>query len=39
VALKSIDLVKNGTLKVHEGAPYGTYQTELDRDIFDFIQK
>jgi non-heme chloroperoxidase len=40
-ALKSIDLVKHGTLKVYPGAPhgiYGAYQAELDQDILDFIK-
>jgi non-heme chloroperoxidase len=39
-ALKSIDLVKDGTLKVYPGAPhgiYGDYQAELDQDILAFI--
>jgi non-heme chloroperoxidase len=41
-ALKSIDLVKHGTLKVYPGAPhgiYGDYQAELDADILAFIAK
>ncbi|MCU1582011.1 MAG: alpha/beta hydrolase [Microbacteriaceae bacterium] len=41
-ALKSIDLVKHGTLKVYPGAPhgiYGDYQTELDKDILAFISQ
>jgi non-heme chloroperoxidase len=40
-AEKSIKLVKNGTLKVYQGAPhgiYGAYQDELDKDILDFIK-
>jgi non-heme chloroperoxidase len=39
-ALKSIDLVKYGTLKVYKGAPHGiagAYQQELDQDILTFI--
>ena len=39
-AEKSIDLVKDGTLKVYPGAPhgiYGAYQEELDTDILAFI--
>jgi non-heme chloroperoxidase len=39
-AEKSIKLVKDGTLKVYEGAPhgiYGAYQDKLDKDILDFI--
>ncbi|GID32407.1 alpha/beta fold hydrolase [Paractinoplanes brasiliensis] len=38
-ALKSIDLVKNGTLKVYPGAPHGiagAYQVALDRDLLEF---
>ncbi|BCY11635.1 alpha/beta fold hydrolase [Actinoplanes sp. L3-i22] len=38
-ALKSIDLVKNGTLKVYPGAPHGIagpYQQELDLDLLEF---
>ncbi|MCU1405872.1 MAG: alpha/beta hydrolase [Glaciihabitans sp.] len=41
-ALKSIDLVKDGTLKVYPGAPhgiYGDYQTALDQDILAFLAK
>ena len=39
-ALKTVELVKHGTLKVYEGAPhgiFGAYQEELDRDILAFI--
>lgn len=39
-ANKTINLVKDGTLKVYPGAPhgiYGAYQTALDRDILAFI--
>jgi len=39
-ALKSIELVKDGTLKVYPGAPhgiYGDYQAELDQDILAFL--
>jgi non-heme chloroperoxidase len=39
-ALKSIDLVKNATLKVYPGAPHGiagAYQQALDKDILEFI--
>jgi non-heme chloroperoxidase len=39
-ALKAIDLVKHGTLKVYPGAPhgiYGAYQEELDKDILAFL--
>jgi non-heme chloroperoxidase len=39
-ALKTVDLVKNGTLKVYPGAPhgiYGDYQDALDQDILKFI--
>jgi len=39
-ALKSIEIVKDGTLKVYEGAPhgiYGDYQKELDQDLLAFI--
>jgi non-heme chloroperoxidase len=39
-ALKAIDLVKHGTLKVYPGAPhgiYGPYQDELDKDILAFL--
>jgi non-heme chloroperoxidase len=39
-ALKSIDLVTQGTLKVYPGAPHGisgAYQEELDKDILAFI--
>jgi non-heme chloroperoxidase len=41
-AEKTINLVKDGTLKVYSGAPhgiYGAYQTELDQDILEFIKK
>jgi non-heme chloroperoxidase len=41
-ALKSTELVKNGTLKVYPGAPhgiYGDYQAQLDQDILAFIKK
>jgi non-heme chloroperoxidase len=41
-ALKSIKLVKHGTLKVYPGAPhgiYGAYQEALDRDILEFIAR
>jgi non-heme chloroperoxidase len=41
-ALKSAQLVKDGTLKVYAGAPhgiYGEYQDELDADILTFIAK
>jgi len=41
-ALKTIELVKDGTLKVYPGAPhgiYGDYQAELDQDILAFIKK
>ncbi|WP_032387520.1 alpha/beta fold hydrolase, partial [Rhodococcoides fascians] len=41
-ALKSIDLVKDGTLKVYPGAPhgiYGDYQKALDADILEFLAK
>ena len=41
-ALKSIELVHNGTLKVYPGAPhgiYGNYQEALDKDILDFISQ
>ncbi|OZG27305.1 alpha/beta hydrolase [Williamsia sp. 1138] len=41
-AKKSIDLVKDGTLKVYAGAPhgiFGAYQQELDKDILEFIKK
>ncbi len=40
-ARKSIELVKNGTLKVYPGAPhgiYGAYQAALDADILQFIK-
>jgi non-heme chloroperoxidase len=40
-ALKSIDLVSNGTLKVYPGAPhgiFGAYQRQLDADILEFIR-
>jgi non-heme chloroperoxidase len=39
-ALKSVELVKHGTLKIYEGAPhgiYGDYQDELLKDILAFI--
>jgi non-heme chloroperoxidase len=39
-ALKSIELVKHGTLKVYPGAPhgiYGAYQDALDADILEFL--
>ena len=39
-ALRSAELVKNGTLKVYPGAPhgiYGDYQKQLDADILAFI--
>ncbi len=39
-AMKSIKLVKDGTLKVYPGAPhgiYGAYQEALDNDILKFI--
>ncbi|GIF23803.1 non-heme chloroperoxidase [Actinoplanes tereljensis] len=38
-AMKSINLVKNGTLKVYPGAPHGiagSYQQELDKDLLEF---
>ncbi|WP_027506529.1 alpha/beta fold hydrolase [Rhodococcus sp. UNC23MFCrub1.1] len=41
-ALKSIDLVRDGTLKVYPGAPhgiYGDYQKALDADILDFLAR
>ncbi|MGU3432269.1 alpha/beta fold hydrolase [Actinomycetes bacterium M1A6_2h] len=41
-AQKSIELVKDGTLKVYPGAPhgiYGDYQKELDQDILEFLAK
>jgi non-heme chloroperoxidase len=41
-ALKSIELVKEGTLKVYAGAPHGisgAYQAELGQDILAFIAK
>ncbi|GAA3867049.1 alpha/beta hydrolase [Leifsonia kafniensis] len=41
-ALKSIELVTDGTLKVYPGAPhgiYGAYQAELGQDILAFIAK
>jgi non-heme chloroperoxidase len=41
-ALKSIELVKDGTLKVYPGAPhgiYGDYQAALDKDILEFLAK
>ena len=39
-ALKTAELVKDGTLKVYPGAPhgiYGDYQDALDADILAFI--
>ena len=39
-ALKAIDLVKNGTLKLYPGAPHGiagAYQEALDADLLAFI--
>ena len=39
-ALKSIELVRHGTLKVYPGAPHGisgAYQAELDQDILAFL--
>ena len=39
-SLKSVELVKHGTLKVYPGAPhgiYGDYRTELGQDILAFI--
>jgi non-heme chloroperoxidase len=39
-ALKSIDLVAKGTLKIYPGAPhgiYGAYQDALDQDILAFL--
>ncbi|MEV4348924.1 alpha/beta hydrolase [Actinoplanes sp. NPDC049596] len=41
-ALKSIKLVKDGTLKVYPGAPHGIqgdYQEQLDQDILDWLKK
>jgi len=41
-ALKAIELVSDGTLKVYPGAPhgiYGNYQAELDQDILAFLGK
>ena len=41
-ALKTAEIVKDGTLKVYPGAPhgiYGDYQVALDADILDFIAK
>ncbi|MFE3105064.1 alpha/beta fold hydrolase [Nocardia tengchongensis] len=41
-ARKSIDLVRNGTLKVYPGAPhgiFGEYQRQLDADILQFIRE
>ena len=41
-ALKSIELVKDGTLKVYPGASHGihgAYQAALDKDILEFIAK
>jgi len=40
-ARKSVDLVKNATLKVYPGAPHGiagAYQQELDRDLLAFFR-
>ncbi|MEU8244176.1 alpha/beta hydrolase, partial [Actinoplanes missouriensis] len=40
-ALKSIKIVKNGSLKVYPGAPHGiagSYQQELDKDLLAFWQ-
>jgi non-heme chloroperoxidase len=40
-AYKSIQLVKDGTLKVYEGAPHGIqgdYQDKLDEDIINWIK-
>ncbi|WP_250031220.1 alpha/beta fold hydrolase [Paractinoplanes maris] len=40
-ALKSIKLVKDGTLKIYEGAPHGIqgdYQERLDADILEWIK-
>jgi non-heme chloroperoxidase len=40
-ALKSIELVQHGTLKVYPGAPHGiagSYQQQLDQDILEFIR-
>src|SRR3546814_20239678 len=40
-ALKAIELVNDGTLKIYKGAPhgiYGDYQKALDADILDFIR-
>ena len=40
-ALKTIELVKHGTLKVYPGAPHGIagdYQTALDADILEFLK-
>lgn len=39
-AEKAVTIVRNGTLKIYEGAPHGIsgdYQTQLHRDILDFI--
>jgi non-heme chloroperoxidase len=39
-AHKSVQLVRQGTLKVYPGAPhgiYGDYQDQLDTDILAFI--
>jgi non-heme chloroperoxidase len=41
-ALKTIELVKDGTLKVYEGAPHGIqgdYQEKLDADILAWLQE
>lgn len=41
-ALKSVDLVAKGTLKVYPGAPhgiYGAFRDELDSDILAFIAR
>lgn len=41
-AKKSIELVKDGTLKIYPGRSHGIwgdYQRELDQDILDFIKK
>ncbi|MGH8161949.1 MAG: alpha/beta fold hydrolase [Gammaproteobacteria bacterium] len=40
-ALKSIELLKNGTLKTYEGLPHGMFATHPDRinaDLLDFVQ-
>jgi non-heme chloroperoxidase len=39
-ALKSIELVKDGTLKVYPGVPHGIageYQEALDADLLAFV--